>query len=64
MPYTDWQKSSYSSAGNNCMEIRNANGGIEIRESDTGTIIVQTSSAKFANLLQCIKTGGFDHHAL
>ncbi|MEV7782049.1 DUF397 domain-containing protein [Kitasatospora sp. NPDC088351] len=60
---TDWQKSSYSAAHNDCVEVRTANGLVELRESDTGDIIVRTTPTKFAKFLQGAKAGEFDHHA-
>ncbi|MFJ2777384.1 DUF397 domain-containing protein [Kitasatospora sp. NPDC087315] len=58
-----WQKSSYSAATNECVEVRTANGLVELRESDTGDIIVRTTPTKFAKFLQGAKAGEFDHHA-
>ncbi|MEV7782050.1 DUF397 domain-containing protein [Kitasatospora sp. NPDC088351] len=63
MSNTNWQKSSYSAASDNCIEVRTANGLVELRESDTGDIIVRTTPTKFAKFLQGIKAGEFDHHA-
>ncbi|MFJ2780584.1 DUF397 domain-containing protein [Kitasatospora sp. NPDC087315] len=58
-----WQKSSYSAANDTCVEVRTVNGLVELRESDTGDIIVRTTPTKFAKFLQGIKAGEFDHHA-
>ncbi|MFG3053777.1 DUF397 domain-containing protein [Kitasatospora sp. NPDC048239] len=63
MPDANWQKSSFSSAGENCVEVRTADGLVEVRESDDGDIIVRTTPAKFAAFVQGIKAGEFDHHA-
>ncbi|MFJ5119337.1 DUF397 domain-containing protein [Kitasatospora sp. NPDC088548] len=63
MSESKWQKSSYSGATNECVEVRTANGLVELRESDTGDIIVRTTPTKFAKFLQGIKAGEFDHHA-
>ncbi|MFJ3790796.1 DUF397 domain-containing protein [Kitasatospora sp. NPDC090091] len=57
-----WQKSSYSSANNACIEVRTANDLIELRESDDATTILRTTPTNFAKLLQAIKAGQFDHH--
>ncbi|MFD8756302.1 DUF397 domain-containing protein [Kitasatospora sp. NPDC059577] len=57
----EWQKSSFSEANNNCVEVRGADGVIELRESDEGDVIVRTSAAKFAAFLQGAKAGEFDH---
>ncbi|MEV7778072.1 DUF397 domain-containing protein [Kitasatospora sp. NPDC088351] len=60
---TDWQKSSFSSSAGECVEVRTTDGAVEIRESDTGEVIVRTSPTKFAKFLQGAKAGEFDHHA-
>ncbi|MFJ2776287.1 DUF397 domain-containing protein [Kitasatospora sp. NPDC087315] len=60
---TGWQKSSFSSSGGECMEVRTADGVVEIRESDTAEVIVRTSPTKFAKFLQGAKAGEFDHYA-
>ncbi|MFE5580472.1 DUF397 domain-containing protein [Kitasatospora sp. NPDC056531] len=56
-----WQKSSYSGANSECVEVRQAGGVIELRESDEGDVIVRTSSLKFAQFLQGAQAGEFDH---
>ncbi|MGV9268444.1 DUF397 domain-containing protein [Kitasatospora sp. NPDC003701] len=61
MSSTNWQKSSYSGASDNCVEARVVNGLVELRESDDGDIIVRTTQSKFATFLQGIKAGEFDH---
>ncbi|MGW4892000.1 DUF397 domain-containing protein [Kitasatospora sp. NPDC004240] len=58
-----WQKSTYSGANDECVEVRALDGLIEIRESDDGDHIVRTTPAKFAKFLQGIKAGEFDHLA-
>ena len=58
-----WQKSSYSAANDNCVEVRTANGLVEVRESDDGQVIVRTTPAKFVRFLRAAKAGEFDHHA-
>ncbi|MFD9597703.1 DUF397 domain-containing protein [Kitasatospora sp. NPDC059973] len=60
MPDT-WQKSSYSGAHDECVEVRAVDGLIELRESDDGEIIVRTTPLKFAKFLQGVKAGEFDH---
>ncbi|MFI6844513.1 DUF397 domain-containing protein [Kitasatospora sp. NBC_00085] len=62
MPDTNWQKSSFSGSGNDCVEVRTVNGLVEVRESDDGDITIRTSPAKFAAFLRGIKAGEFDHH--
>ncbi|GAA1992392.1 DUF397 domain-containing protein [Kitasatospora viridis] len=58
-----WQKSSYSANHDDCVEVRTADGLVELRESDSGDIIVRTTPVKFAKFLQGVKDGEFDHHA-
>ncbi|MGP4111621.1 DUF397 domain-containing protein [Streptomyces sp. 4N509B] len=54
-----WQKSSYSSTGDNCVEITRHPGGIAIRESDMPEIIISSSTARLAALLNGSKAGRF-----
>ncbi|MGW7445425.1 DUF397 domain-containing protein [Kitasatospora sp. NPDC054795] len=63
MDSSAWQKSSYSAANDNCVEVRTLNGSIEIRESDDGEVIARTPPAAFARFLHAAKAGEFDHHA-
>ncbi|RKT18434.1 uncharacterized protein DUF397 [Streptomyces sp. 1114.5] len=63
MPESKWQKSSYSGATNECVEVRTVNGAVELRESDQGETILHTTPTTFAALLQATKAGEFDHHA-
>jgi Domain of unknown function (DUF397) len=61
MHSSDWQKSSYSGANADCVELRAVGGSIELRESDEGDVIVRTTGLKFAAFLQGAKSGEFDH---
>ncbi|MFD0396457.1 DUF397 domain-containing protein [Kitasatospora sp. NPDC127121] len=63
MTDTEWQKSSFSGSVENCVEVRTANGTVELRESDEGHLIIPTTPAHFAAFLQAAKAGEFDHHA-
>ncbi|MET8703592.1 DUF397 domain-containing protein [Kitasatospora sp. NPDC058032] len=63
MSKSAWQKSSYSGASNECVEVRTANSLIELRESDSGEIVIRTAPRKFVEFLQSVKSGEFDHHA-
>jgi hypothetical protein len=58
-----WQKSSFSGAHNNCVEVRTADGLVELRESEDGDVIVRTTPVKFAKFIQGVKAGEFDHYA-
>ncbi|MFI9329895.1 DUF397 domain-containing protein [Kitasatospora sp. NPDC052868] len=63
MPDTNWQKSSFSGSGGDCVEIRTTSSLVELRESDDPDVIIRTTPAKFAAFLHHAKTGKFDHHA-
>ncbi|MER7707845.1 DUF397 domain-containing protein [Kitasatospora sp. NPDC097605] len=55
-----WQKSSYSGANDECVEVRTTDGLIELRESDDTDPIVRTTPAEFAALLRAAKAGALD----
>ncbi|MFF4925458.1 DUF397 domain-containing protein [Kitasatospora xanthocidica] len=61
MNSSEWQKSSFSEASSNCVEVRAREGLVELRESDDAHVIVCTTSLKFAMFLQGAKAGEFDH---
>ncbi|WP_406112381.1 DUF397 domain-containing protein [Kitasatospora purpeofusca] len=63
MSEQDWQKSSFSGSGNDCVEVRSTNGLIELRESDDGDIILCAASADFAEFLYTIRVGELDRHS-
>ncbi|WP_416873453.1 DUF397 domain-containing protein [Kitasatospora sp. SC0581] len=63
MSQNQWQKSSFSSSGELCVEVRTANGAVELRESDEGHLTLRTTPTAFAALLQATRAGEFDHHA-
>ncbi|WP_246204765.1 DUF397 domain-containing protein [Streptomyces tailanensis] len=54
-----WQKSSYSSEGNNCLELATTpNGTIHLRESDTPTVTLTTLPAPaLTSLLAAARQG-------
>ncbi|MCX4687739.1 DUF397 domain-containing protein [Kitasatospora purpeofusca] len=58
-----WQKSSYSAANDNCVEVRAVGGLVELRESDDGELILHAAAAAFTGLLHAIKAGELDHYA-
>ncbi|MER7708325.1 DUF397 domain-containing protein [Kitasatospora sp. NPDC097605] len=64
MPQNTWQKSSFSSSTDECVEVRISDWGVELRESETGHIVAHTDPLSFANLLQAIKAGELDQYAL
>ncbi|MBD0695698.1 DUF397 domain-containing protein [Streptomyces sp. CBMA123] len=61
MTSTEWQKSSFSEAASNCVEVRARKGAVELRESDEGEVIVRTTRLKFSAFLEAAKAGEFDH---
>ncbi|MGW3181818.1 DUF397 domain-containing protein [Kitasatospora sp. NPDC001119] len=63
MPSSKWQKSSYSAASNECVEVRAISGLVELRESDEGHLTLRTTPTALAALLHGVKAGEFDHHA-
>ncbi|MFE4482214.1 MULTISPECIES: DUF397 domain-containing protein [Streptomycetaceae] len=63
MPESHWQKSSYSGATNECVEVRTVSGAVELRESDEGHLTLRTTPTTFAALLHALKAGEFDRHA-
>ncbi|MFB7127230.1 DUF397 domain-containing protein [Kitasatospora sp. NPDC056273] len=63
MRESNWQKSSYSGATNECVEVRTASDTVELRESDEGHLVLRTTPTTFAALLHALKAGEFDRHA-
>ncbi|MCZ4095752.1 DUF397 domain-containing protein [Streptomyces sp. So13.3] len=58
MPTMDWQKSSYSNQGANCLYIaRTSDGTIRLRESDDPDVILRTTPAALRAFLQALKAG-------
>jgi hypothetical protein len=58
----DWQKSSYSNEGANCLYVAAAdNSTVKLRESDAPDAIVTTTPAKLRAFILGIKAGEFDH---
>ncbi len=60
---SNWQKSSYSAANNECIEVLARGEVVEIRESDEPGTILGVDPATFFNLLKSIKASGFDQHS-
>ncbi|MFJ8476136.1 DUF397 domain-containing protein [Kitasatospora sp. NPDC094011] len=61
MASSAWQKSRYSAANDNCIEVRSSDRKVELRESDDGEVIVRTTPTEFTTFLQGAKAGEFDH---
>lgn len=56
-----WQKSSYSSEGNNCVELGSSaqatNDVVFVRESDESGVVLASSRARTAGLLAAVRAG-------
>ncbi|MFE6872531.1 DUF397 domain-containing protein [Kitasatospora sp. NPDC057692] len=59
----EWQKSTFSGSGGDCVEVRAVGRSVQIRESDAADQIIQTTPQKFAEFLQDIKAGEFNQQA-
>ncbi|MFJ1644760.1 DUF397 domain-containing protein [Streptomyces sp. NPDC088258] len=57
----NWQKSSFSEGGAQCVEVAGHSDNIAIRESDDPNVIASTSRSKFSAFIASVKTGEFDH---
>ncbi|MFD7531451.1 DUF397 domain-containing protein [Streptomyces sp. NPDC059849] len=57
----EWQKSSFSGGGEQCVEVSRQAEEILVRESDDPRVVTRTSRSKFAAFIQGVKAGEFDH---
>ncbi|MFF5566041.1 DUF397 domain-containing protein [Streptomyces sp. NPDC012623] len=57
----NWQKSSFSEGGAQCVEVAGHSDNILLRESDDPHTITTTNRTKFAAFIASVKTGEFDH---
>jgi hypothetical protein len=63
VPTLHWQKSSYSSEGNNCLELAATDDGtIHLRESDDPTVALTFRSRELTALLHTTRRGISPHH--
>ncbi|GHF50450.1 hypothetical protein GCM10010218_34990 [Streptomyces mashuensis] len=53
---TKWQKSSFSSQGNECVELAAAQPHLLLRESDAPHTVIATTPARLRALLAALKT--------
>ncbi|WP_424212457.1 DUF397 domain-containing protein [Streptomyces sp. BI20] len=56
-----WQKSSFSAAQENCVELATHGDDIVMRESDAPNVVVTTTPAKLRAFILGVKAGEFDH---
>jgi hypothetical protein len=61
----NWQKSSHSEEGANCLNVAAApDGTVRLRESDAPDAVLTTTPTGFRTLLLAIKAGEFNDVAL
>lgn len=54
----DWQKSSYSAQGNNCLEIAATHADeLRVRESDEPGLVLTAPAARLRALVRVVKAG-------
>lgn len=61
MEKLSWQKSSYSSEGNNCVELARQHGhaSVLLRESDAPSLQLATTPDRLSTLLKAARSGKF-----
>lgn len=57
-----WQKSSYSSEGNNCVELGSSSrsDGLLLRESTRPSLVLSTDRKRLEQLLTAVRAGKLD----
>lgn len=62
MPTYDWQKSSFSGQGANCLHVAAPDTDtIKLCESDDPEVVVTTTPANLKAFILGVKAGEFDH---
>lgn len=56
-----WQKSSFSHADGECVELAAADGAIRLRDGDDPHVVIRTTQRPLGRLIHAIKAGEFDH---
>ncbi|RLU96767.1 DUF397 domain-containing protein [Streptomyces griseocarneus] len=56
-----WQKSSFSTEDNDCIELSRSAGTLRMRESDVPQLVITTSPAKLRAFLLGVKAREFGH---
>ncbi|WP_171165013.1 DUF397 domain-containing protein [Streptomyces sp. I05A-00742] len=59
MSDTPWQRSSFSTEQNECLELARRQGAVLVRESDDADVVLDTSPRVTHGLLSRIKAGRF-----
>ncbi|MFB6979492.1 DUF397 domain-containing protein [Streptomyces scopuliridis] len=57
----NWQKSSFSGDGPQCVEVAEHDGAIVMRESDDPYVLTIIGRSNFAAFIAGVKAGEFDH---
>ncbi|MEV5505749.1 DUF397 domain-containing protein [Streptomyces orinoci] len=57
MTTCDWQKSSYSAAGANCVNIAATSDGLLLRESDDPSAVLDLTGGQLRALIRAIRRG-------
>lgn len=55
MTSSRWQKSSFSAAHDDCVEVRTVQTLVQLRESDDGDVILRATTTAVTALLDAIK---------
>lgn len=56
----EWKKSMRSGQSGQCVEVRLADGAVEVRESDEPGVVIRTTPEKWAAFVAGAKNGEFD----
>ncbi|WP_262061109.1 DUF397 domain-containing protein [Streptomyces sp. STR69] len=57
MHSTEWQKSTYSGDGSNCVYVSaDPTGTVRLRESDTPEVILTTTTERLRHLIRALKS--------
>ena len=56
-----WQKSSFSHADGECVELAAVDGAVRLRESDDPHVVITTAPHPLGALIRAIKAGKFDN---
>ncbi|MFD5258846.1 DUF397 domain-containing protein [Streptomyces bobili] len=61
MPTLDWQKSSYSGDGSNCVDVASSPAGtVHLRESDNPEVVLTTTAPRLHTFICALKERKWD----